>query len=157
MEAATIRKTLEAAAKRGRLAGYSQSAASETLFVVRDFGHPFESNLTARSEQMSGEITRLTFERQLRPLLPWVFATMLVLSVEPGWRLTHSLIITYFPSYSIRTWIWYLPLTVPFVPWAFWSAIKRSRASGNADARKIIEEISEHLGEKKRAAAEQRA
>lgn len=143
---------LETAARRGRLPGFHRAGAegrgggtSDALFVLTDFGTPFESVLEGLA-RAQGAGCVLTFRTRLKPLMPWVFTLMLVASVWPGVWLTDSLIRTYFPSYDIATWKWYIPLTAPFVPLAIWSAVKRSRAAGHAAAEELIRKIQGLLG-----------
>lgn len=72
-----------------------------------------------------------------------VFGVILVLTVWPGVWLTDSMIRSYFTSYDYKTWMWYLPLTAPFVPWMMWSAWRRSRASALEEAVRLIERVRE--------------
>lgn len=134
---------LEGAARRGKLAGFTHGSG-EVLFSVSDFGTPFESVLEARRVDAAGlgGGTRMALRARIKPLWPIVFAVMLVLTIWPGVWLTDSLMRTYFPGYDVRTWIWYLPLTAPFCPWGFWSAIKRSRASARADLETMVPKIA---------------
>lgn len=135
---------LEAAARRGKLAGFHrpQRGDGSALFTVTDFGHPFESVLLARSDSPSEDQTILRFDLRLRPKLAWVYLLVLILTVWPGVWLTDSMLRTYFSGYDYRTWMWYLPLTVPFVPWGMWVAVRRSRTSARVEAMKIIQSIA---------------
>ena len=55
--------------------------------------------------------------------------------------MTDSMIRTYFSGYDIATWKWYLPLTAPFVPWAMWSAIRKSQVSARGQAAELVEKV----------------
>lgn len=142
--------SLEAAARRGKMPGFHRAESKHgagVAFVVTDFGTPFESVLVARSNVV-GVGCELRFETRLKPLMPWVFAIALILTVWPGVWLTDSMLKTYFTGYTWATWMWYLPLTVPFLPPAMWAAIKRSRTSARAEVLAMIETIGTALGGK---------
>lgn len=139
---------LDIAARRGKMPGFVKGGSGGVTFSLSDFGTPFESELLSRAEAAGGgNRSTLRFELKIKPRWPWVFAIVLVLTVWPGVWLTDSLLKTYITSYSFPTWIWYLPLTVPFVPLGMWTAIKRSRASGRAEAMQLIERIRKELGD----------
>lgn len=146
-EPASILTRLEAAAKRGKLAGFRaiSSTSPDGLFVIQDFGGPFESTLTARAVPQAGS-TELAFSRRMQPRLAWVYLVVLIITVWPGVWLTDSMLRTYFTGYDYQTWMWYLPLTAPFVPWAMWVSIRKSRRTGDAEAVRIIGEVATLLG-----------
>jgi len=110
------------------------------LFTVRDFGGPFESILEARLADR-----QLHFTTRLRTTMTWVYFVILVATVWPGVWLTDSMLRTYFTGYDYLTWMWYLPLTAPFVPWAMWAAIRKSRVRGRTEAAEIIASIRKLL------------
>ncbi len=147
LSAASVVERLNSAARRGKLAGFVASpAGSSTLFNVAAFGAPFDGVLAARAVERDGA-TSLLFETRLRPLMPWVFAVVLVLTVWPGVILTESLVATMIPGSAWRyTWWWYIPLSAPFVPWMFWNALKRSRASIHDSAHSAIDRIAAEIG-----------
>jgi hypothetical protein len=138
---------LEAAARRGKFAGFVPGSGN-ALFRVKDFGGPFESVLTARADDAGAGPpgTSLRFELRLRPVLAWVYLAVLVVTVWPGVWLTDSMLRTYFTGYDFQTWMWYLPLTVPFVPWAMWASIRKSRLRGREQAVEILHSIAKTLG-----------
>lgn len=143
---ATVIERLEATARRGQLPGFEPAShTNESAFVISDFGHPFESRLLG-SIWADGSGCRIGFRSNLKTRLIWVFAAILVLTVWPGVWLTDSMLRTYFSSYTIQTWWWYLPLTVPFVPLSLRSAIRRSRASAAIEALGLIEKVATALG-----------
>lgn len=140
------------------MAGFNRvgttTPAQGLIFTVSDFGTPFESVLEGQARPMSGEGDaaasggavagggcELSFAIRMKPKLAWVFGVVLVASVWPGVWLTDSMIRTYFPSYDYKTWMWYIPLTAPFVPLGLMQAIKKSRASAQIEAAEIIERI----------------
>ncbi len=92
--------------------------------------------------------TLLRFDARIKPLIPLIFAVVLAASVWPGVVLTESMIASFFPTSTAwrYTWWWYMPLTLPFAPWAFWSALKRSRASIHDSAHRAIAKIAGELG-----------
>lgn len=134
---------LEAAAKRGKLAGFVRGG--DGLFQVTDFGGPFESILTAHATP-DGPATRLSFTLRIKSRLAWVYLIVLIATVWPGVWLTDSMLRTYFTGYDYPTWMWYLPLTAPFVPWAMWASLRKSRRAGREAARQIIADIAGQLG-----------
>lgn len=142
---ALILERLEAASRRGKLAGWQSPATKPApfgaSFAIKDFGHPFESILLGHTAESSEGGTRLTFTTRIQPLLPAIYLVVLVASVWPGVWLTDSLIRTYFTGYTFNTYYWYMPLTVPFVPWGMWSAWKKSTRSARTDARELVERV----------------
>lgn len=136
---------LESASRRGKLAGWQSPAAkpppSGSIFSIKDFGRPFESVLIAHAAASPSGDTRLTFTTRVQPLFPAIYLIALVASVWPGVWLTDSLIRTYFTGYTFNTYYWYLPLTVPFVPWGMWSAWKKSVHSARAEAHALVEKV----------------
>lgn len=141
-----IKARLEAAARRGKFAGFRPSERG-ALFGVHDFGGPFESVLRATpgGPGTTGGTT-LDFTLSLRTGLAWVYFALLVATVWPGVWLTDSMLRTYFTGYDFQTWMWYIPLTAPFVPWAMRLAIRRSRARGRLAAEPIFDSIAAILG-----------
>lgn len=143
-----IRDRLTRAARRGDLPGYHASPpaapSAGPLFTVTDFGIPFESRLVARRE---GEA--ITFELKLKPLFPAIFIALLIFTVWPGVWFTESMLETYLPDTWITTWVWwwYLILTVPFLPWAMWAAVKKSRITARQDAEKLLQRIQAALND----------
>jgi hypothetical protein len=135
-----IRARLARAARRGDLPGYHAPAerSAGPLFTITDFGMPFESRLVARREAEA-----IGFQIKLKPLLPAIFIALLLLSVWPGVWFTESMLETYFPDTLITNWVWwwYMILTVPFLPWAMWAAVKKSRTSARAEAERLLEKI----------------
>lgn len=144
LSSAEIREKLDVAARKGRMPGLElQSQAG--IFEIREFGQPFESTLTATAAAGVDGFQTIEFQSKIRPMFPTVFAVMLVVSIWPGIYLVDSMVRHYFSWYDIPTWWWYLPLTVPTSPWAFWSAVKKSRASASVEARRLIERVATEL------------
>lgn len=145
-------EALEARARRGKLAGFTRGEG-RGLFSITDFGAPFEYVLNAEAEGIAPAEnagvetggTKLRFLVRMKPLMPAIFVVALVTSVWPGVWLTDSLLRTYFTGYDFQTWMWYLPLTAPFCPWAYWTAIKRSRGSAAAELAEVIPALTEEL------------
>lgn len=138
-----IREKLDAAARKGRMPGLNLDS-KRGLLEIRDFGQPFESVLVAKLEERDTDQS-IRFSTHIRPVFPTVFAIMLLISIWPGIYLVDSMLVHYFSWYSIPTWWWYLPLTVPTSPWMFWSALKKSRASAAEDARTLIAKVAAEL------------
>jgi hypothetical protein len=148
---AAVRDRLDAAARKGRLPGLRLDAG-DALFEVQEFGRPFESTLRAEAAPagaaQAGAARDIVFSLRLKPLFPSIFVIILVVSIWPGIYLVDSMLKQYFSWYdsSVETWWWYLPLTVPTSPWAFWSAAKKSRASAHAECESIIRRLATELG-----------
>ena len=148
LSSAEILAKLDAAARRGKLPGFER-ATGNALFRLADFGTPFESILEARATP-NGPGCTLSFALRIKPAMPRVFLATLLLSVWPGVWLTDSMLRTYFSAYTMNFWwtcVWYLPLTLPFVPVAMKQANKRSRASARAEALLLIAKVQELVGE----------
>jgi hypothetical protein len=141
LDAARARELLAAAARRGKMPGLLSGPSDDALVRVSDFGSPYESVLEGRLA--AGEIR---FSLRLKPLMPLVMLAVLVLTVWPGVWLTDSMLRSYFSGYKFQTWMWYLPLTVPTVPWVMWSSLKKSRALARAEAPELIEKVAQAIG-----------
>jgi hypothetical protein len=78
--------------------------------------------------------------------IPIVWCVMMIATVWPGVLLTDSFLANFeFARNWWPTWWWYMPLTVPFVPWGIWSPIKKSRAAIAASAVEMIEKVKQEL------------
>lgn len=139
---AQMMERLDEAARRGKLPGFSR-AHEDALFTVTDFGGPFESVLEAAVAPGPSDAngTRLEFSLRLKRGMIIVFVVVMVATVWPGVWLTDSMLRTYFTGYDFQTWMWYLPLTAPFVPWSVLSAVRKSRRSGREQAIEIIGKV----------------
>lgn len=153
LDAAGVLAALERLAKRGKLAGFRRIDGRS--FGATAFGTPFDRELVGDVEERQvGDLShrsvirwRLAWKRKM----PAVFAVALVVSVWPGLPLTDSLLSTYWgwyegvtgPDRAFRTWMWYLPLTVPFVPLAWLGALKKSRAGSVEHAGETVEKVRE--------------
>ncbi len=134
-------------ARRGKLPGFEHApSGADWLFSVTDVGTPFEGRVLVHAAR-DGDSTELRFESKLKPTLPAVFAILLLVTIWPGVWMTDSLLVTYFSWYRIETWWWYLPLTIPFVPFAWRKAIAMSRASILREALERRDLIEESLAE----------
>jgi hypothetical protein len=147
LSAADALEALDQAARRGRLAGFARGSndAGRPIFSVTDFGTPFESVLEARGVEGPGPGSTLQVRSRVKPVLPAITLVILLLTVWPGVWLTDSMIRTYWTGYKFQTWMWYIPLTLPFVPWVMHSALKRSRASARVEVEAIVARIREVL------------
>jgi hypothetical protein len=127
--------------KKGKLAGFS-SSESGALVSVAAHGTPFDSKLLLSHSDQS-----VSFECKLIPIMPWVFAILLVVTIWPGLPLTDGFLASFqwyerfVASTSIQTWYWYIPLTVLPAPFALRAAINKSRLSAHQSALEAIEKI----------------
>jgi hypothetical protein len=140
-----ILRRLDAAARRGKLAGFAARPDGD-LFEVEAFSAPFDHVLIARLAEDRGP--RLAFRVRMLRKMPLIFAIVFVLTVWPGLPLTHSMLVTYFSWYQWGAGItaaWYLPLTVLPVLWWLPGAVKKSRAEAAGAATEQIHRLRELL------------
>jgi hypothetical protein len=140
-----ILRRLDAAARRGKLAGFAARSGAD-LFEVVAFSAPFEHVLVARPT--GGTPARLTFRPRMLQKMPLIFAVVLVLTLWPGLPLTHSMLVTYFSWYrwsEAITAAWYVPLTVLPVFWWLPRGIRKSRTEANVAAKEQIIRLRELL------------
>jgi hypothetical protein len=139
-------RRLDAAARRGKLAGF-ENHASEYLFEVEAYSLPFDHRLLAHAEE-TGDRTRLTFRMQMTRKAPIIFAISMILTLWPGLPLTHSMLLTYFAwyHYSERvTAAWYLPVFVLPLLWWVPRMIRKSRAAAAESAKEQVLKLRELL------------
>ncbi|MBL8990567.1 MAG: hypothetical protein JNJ48_03195, partial [Phycisphaerae bacterium] len=96
---AEVEGRLDAAARRGRLAGFETiglthpDPVGQDVFEASAFGAPFDGVLIATCEQVLPDGgTVLSFRAHMKPLMPWVVAVVLVLTVWPGVVVTESML-----------------------------------------------------------------
>jgi hypothetical protein len=137
--------------KRGKLPGFEPAGEGGSSTA---FGTPFDHRLRIDVEGSdAGSVVRLSVEPRWR--MPVVFGVVLVLTVWPGEPLTDSLLRTYFTLYErwtqellggwFGTWLWYYPMTVPFVPLVFRAMLRRSRAEARVHAEELAVRIAAAL------------
>jgi hypothetical protein len=146
LTAPEILTRLDAAARRGKLAGF-HPAQSPDLFEVEAYSEPFDHTLIATATP--GPDRRLTFRLHMLRRKPWIFATIIIVSIWPGLPLTHSMLLTWFTWYHLSqpmTAAWYLPLTVLPLPWMLRNWLRKSRAEAIQAANDQITRITELLG-----------
>lgn len=149
--AAEVVASLERLSKRGELPGFDKED-SRGLFSVEAAGNPFDRRLVARARERDG-LTVLEWELVTPRRWPIVIAVVLAVTVWPGLPITHSLLVNYFPGWYgglvsgwFRTWMWYLPLTVIPIPWAWRSTMRKMRATTLASAREAVGKIAGAVG-----------
>lgn len=136
-----VRDRLRTLSKRGKLPGF-EAGETNAVCSVAAHGSPFDSKLLLHLEN-----ERLTFRLSLFPMMPSIFALLLIVAVWPGLPLTDSFLSSFdwynglMGSIGIKTWHWYLPLTILPAPFAFRSAIVKSRTSAHESAIEQIEKI----------------
>lgn len=126
--------------KQGKLAGYEYESGSDEA-TVDAHGTPFDSDLCVRFKD--GE---LSFRMVMRRKLPVIFALILAATVWPGLPLTDSFLFGFewyerLMGESIKTWMWYLPLTVLPIPLVWRSSMMKSRVSAAEHAQETIEKL----------------
>ncbi len=148
LSAEEIKDRLVKLSKRGKLAGYD-GACADGLASMAAHGTPFDSQLILKHRD--GQVS---FELKLMAMMPRVFAALLIVTVWPGLPLTEGFLES-FVWYSdfvantgVKTWYWYLPLTILPAPFAFMGAIKKSKLTAHASAIETIEKLDKVLGSK---------
>lgn len=134
-----VLERLETAAKRGRLPGFVK-LGGPGRFSVEVHGHPFEARMTAEALPKPAGGGELRFQVRMDRRMPAIFAVVLVLTVWPGVYFMDQLI----PGEwgFLKTWWWYLPLTVLPTPWIWRGLMRRSRVSNRAEAEAAIRTIA---------------
>lgn len=140
---------LDAAARRGQLAGFTPSTDGRS-FKVEAFAEPFDHELLATwSDPTSGSVTpghaHLKFTLLMLRKAPLIFWAIAIFSVWPGVWLTDSMLRMYFTSYDFPTWVWYLPLTVLPLPFMWFRSLRKSRALALASAHEAIQRLATHV------------
>ena len=136
-----IRARLHTLSKRGKLPGFEKNP-SDAICAVAAHGAPFDSRLLLAIKD-----GQLRFECRLLPMMPRIFAILLIVAVWPGLPLTDTFLSSFdwynamLSSIGIKTWHWYLPLTVLPTPFAFRGALMKSRSSAQESAMEQIEKI----------------
>lgn len=142
---------LDRASRRGKLPGFT-GEHREGLCAVSAFGEPFDRLMIIKAEQNDDGRTRLRFSLKLDLRIPALLLGLLAITVWPGEPLTHSLLVTYFDWYNswtqgwFRTWMWYLPLTVPAVPLTWRWAMKKSNETTHQSAHEAVRKIADAIG-----------
>lgn len=141
---------VRALSKRGKLPGF-EAGGHGGLFSCAAHGSVMDKRLIALADPAgAGAGTRLRWSLRLDRRIPVTLGVLLVVSVWPGLPITDSLLRTWFdwyarifaPDRSVKTWMWYLPLTVLPAPWV-WIALKRKTdVLTAAAAREAIEKIA---------------
>ena len=141
LSAEEVRSRLHTLSKRGKLPGFEKDTQG-ALCSVAAHGTPFDSELRVHHDSGS-----LSFECRMLPMMPRVFAILLIVAIWPGLPLTDSFLSSFdwynglLGSIGLKTWHWYLPLTILPTPFAFRGAIMKSRASAHESALEQIEKI----------------
>ena len=132
LPASEVQLRLQTAAKRGNLPGYSPIDGSR--FRIPAFGMPFDHEVIATIEPAGQtQKTRINFSIRMLPRLPIIFAITLLLTIEPGQTLVDMMIPG---SWGwIDTRIWYYPVTIIPIPFAWRAAMRKSRAGATDHAR----------------------
>ncbi len=149
MDSSSVGNTLRKMSKRGKLAGY-QAGDVDGSAIADAHGTPFDSDLLI-AWASQGDATQVRFDITMRRKMPIVFALILVVTIWPGLPLTDSFMQSFgwyerLMGDSIETWMWYLPMTVLPAPFAWRSAIKKSKVSAHQHALETIEKIRTTLG-----------
>ena len=142
---AELKARLLKRSKQGKLPGYKADEPG-ALASVAAHGTPFDSKLLIHHDH-----EQIRFSLKLIPMMPMVFAFLLVITIWPGLPLTDVFLISFewyerfVANTGIQTWYWYLPLTILPAPFAYMNAIKKSRRSAYQSAIETIEEFKQFL------------
>lgn len=135
-----IRQRVAEASKRGKVPGFAP-AQEDCLFRLEAYGTPFDSELIARARPHAANGSVVEFELRLARRMPILFWVVSALAAWPGVWLTDSMLKSYFSGYHFKTWMWYLPLTIVPLPWAWRVAVRRSRATAHASGQELVEKL----------------
>lgn len=144
----------EKLARAGKLPGFERD--SDTACRARVFGQPFDRELFIDAAEGAGTGSIVRLRTQLRRRVPVAFVVVGVLTVWPGVWLTDSLIQTYFSaaqSWAIKTWMWYLPITILPLPFAARSMWRKSQAQAAEHFAELQERIAQAIGASKDASS----
>lgn len=132
--------------KNGKLAGF-ESDGEYCLATVAAHGTPFDSEMLIRHEN-----GRVLFELKMLSMMPRIFALLLIITIWPGLPLTDGFLASFTwysdfeASTGIKTWYWYLPLTILPAPFAWKSSISKSKLSAQQSAIETIDSLRKALG-----------
>lgn len=133
---------LRTASKRGRLPGFHEAPGGFRLEV---FGIPWERELVGRVGAVGGgSEVRLT--RRDKPVMPVLWAAILVLSVWPGVLLVDTFIPSSWGWLGTHVWQWYIPFTVVTNAWTWWWAVKKTNQTTAASAAEAVDRLAKALG-----------
>ncbi|MBX3353709.1 MAG: hypothetical protein KF684_12320 [Phycisphaeraceae bacterium] len=144
----------EKLARSGKLPGFERDA--ETACRARVFGQPFDRDLFIDAAESAGSGCIVRLRTQLRRRVPVIFVLVGVLTVWPGVWLTDSLIQTYFSAaqgWAIKTWMWYLPITILPLPFAAKSMWRKSQVQAAEHFAELQERIAQAVGASKDASS----
>lgn len=139
LSAGEAKERMQRLSKKGKLPGFDANC-KHGIFSVAAHGTPFDSELIF--EHQDG---RLTPTLRLTPMIPSIFAALLVITVWPGLPLTDGFLASFtwygnlLAKVGIDTWHWYLPITILPAPFMWKSAIRKSKESARASAIETIE------------------
>lgn len=134
-------EALATASKRGRMPGFKRSG--DSTFEAALFGAPFDRVLVGHAEP-DGNGTRVRFSVRTPPLLPWIFAVLLIVSIWPGIVLVDHLIPGDWGWWP--TWWWYLPLTIIPTPFTWQWAMKKTDVSTYVSSQETLAAIAKEVG-----------
>jgi hypothetical protein len=136
----------EALARSGKLPGFHR--LTPTSCSSRIFGQPFDRDLIVdAADAPSGSVVRL--RTHLRRKFPALFILVAIFTIWPGVWLTDSLIQTYFAgasSWIIKTWMWYLPLSIIPLPFAAKSMWRKSQHAAGEHFAEVQQRIAQAVG-----------
>lgn len=141
LEPDAIRERLGGLSKRGKLPGY-EPVDPQGICAVAAHGTPFDSKLVLQHEH---GVVR--FDCKMLPVMPRVFVLLLIITVWPGLLLTEDFLVSFdwynniLNRIGLETWHWYLPLTVLPAPFAYGSAIRKSRVTAYQSGMETIEKL----------------
>jgi hypothetical protein len=142
---------LDRTSRRGKLPGFT-GEHREGLCAVSAFGEPFDRLMIVKTEPEPDGRTRLRWTLKLDLRVPTLLLILMAITVWPGEPLTDSLLKTYFGFYNewtqgwFKTWMWYLPLTVPAVPLTWRWAMKKCNATTHQSAHEVARKICSAVG-----------
>lgn len=148
LQGEAIKEKLASMSKKGKLPGFDGSSTNG-LASVAAHGTPFDSMLII--DHRDGA---LSFELKLLQQMPTVFIILLIITIWPGLPLTDGFLSSFQwyerfeANTGVKTWYWYMPLTIFPAPFAIIGSLKKSKHSAQQSALETIEKIQSQLSPK---------
>ncbi len=139
---------LEIMSRRGRLPGFRRTIQG---CEVAAHGNPFDKVMVLQASDSVGKGAVFAPQLRLERKAPTITAILFVLTVWPGVLLTDSFMRMHLDFYDawttngLKTWWWYIPLTVLSLAWAWAAAMKKSHRTALVSAKEALAKIAAEL------------
>lgn len=139
---------LEVMSRRGRLPGFRRTL---TGCAVAAHGNPFDKVMLLNAADSEGKGAVFTPQLLLERRMPVITLIIFIATVWPGVLLADSFMRLHLPFYEqwttngLKTWWWYVPLTILSLVWAWFAAMHKTNRTAAAAARETLKKIAEEL------------